>query len=83
VPNFLYAPAARDQLGSGTTRQRADALKNLAFQRERFNTEQLPLYVILQPLPDGSFKELARYEEGKINDIAGFAQFLRQPSPGS
>lgn len=83
VPNELYPPEVRAQLGSGTARQRADAQANLKFQREHFDTEQLPLYVILQPLADGKFRELARYDEGKINDVAAFLDFLRKPLQGT
>ena len=39
-----------------TERQRNDAMEaNLWFQKEAFGTEQLPLYVILEPLPGGRF----------------------------
>jgi thiol:disulfide interchange protein DsbD len=53
---------------------------NREFQQQKFNTLQLPLYVILQPLPDGQQTEVVGvYDEGKINDVARFAQFLKQP----
>jgi thiol:disulfide interchange protein DsbD len=79
VPNRLYGSAERAALGDGTDRQRQDARANLDFQRAKFDTEQLPLYVILEPQSDGTFREIARYAEGKINDVAGFTQFLKQP----
>jgi thiol:disulfide interchange protein len=79
VPRWLYPPAERQRLGSGTGRQRADAGNNLAFQREKFNTEQLPLYVILEPLADGKYREVARYDEGKISSDEAFTRFLQQP----
>lgn len=79
VPNKYYAPQTLATLGSGVARQRADAKVNLAFQREAFGTEQLPLYVILEPLPDGRVVVRGVYSEGKINDEAAFARFLRQP----
>ena len=53
--------------------------ENRALLNDQFGTAQLPFYVILQPLKNGEYKELARYEEGKINDEAGFAQFLKRP----
>jgi thiol:disulfide interchange protein len=81
VPRWLYPPAERQALGSGTGRQRADARKNLDFQRQEFNTEQLPLYVILEPLADGKYREVARYEEGKISSEEAFIRFLQQPLP--
>jgi cytochrome c biogenesis protein CcdA len=78
VPRWLYPPTERQRLGSGTSQQRADAQRNLEFQREKFNTEQLPLYVILEPLPDGGYREVSRYEEGKINSDAAFLRFLQE-----
>jgi hypothetical protein len=44
----------------------------------RFKAQQLPLYVILRP--DGAEgEEVARYWEGKINDVNGFMEFLKKP----
>ena len=60
-----------------------EQLKEYAdFQASQFKDTQLPLYVILRPLPDGKFKEVARYKEGKINDPAAFAAFLRKALGG-
>jgi hypothetical protein len=53
--------------------------ENLKFLHERFHTAQLPYYVILEPLPQGGFREVAHYDEGKINNVAAFADFLRKP----
>lgn len=55
------------------------AAENRELQNKRFGTAQLPLYVILQPIGKGEFREVARYEEGKINDVAAFIQFLEKP----
>ncbi|HLJ95691.1 MAG TPA: hypothetical protein VKU02_21120 [Gemmataceae bacterium] len=52
--------------------------ENRDFLSRRFGTAQLPLYVILKPLGDGRYEELGRYDEGKINKTAAFAEFLRQ-----
>jgi thiol:disulfide interchange protein DsbD len=79
VPRWLYPPAERGQLGGGTGKQRADAQANLDFQRKEFNTETLPLYVVLEPLAGGKFRELARFEEGKIGNVERFLAFLDQP----
>lgn len=79
VPNKYYPPQVLEALGPGVARQRADAKVNLEFQREAFGTEQLPLYVILEPLADGRVAVRGVYSEGKINDEAAFARFLRQP----
>lgn len=76
VPENLYASGVRDK---GRDRQEHDAEVNLAFQRSTFQTEQLPLYVILEPLPDNQIKVAGKYSEGKINDPLVFAQFLKEP----
>jgi thiol:disulfide interchange protein DsbD len=79
VPNKYYPPEDLSRFGSSTTQQTADARANRAFQAEKFNDTRLPLYVILQPQADGGFKEVSRYDEGKINDPEGFVEFLRRP----
>jgi hypothetical protein len=40
----------------------------------RFESAQLPLYVIV----NAEDIELARYDEGKINNVDAFAEFLRK-----
>jgi hypothetical protein len=70
----------RNQLGD---RRETDALANLEFQRATFDDERLPLYVILDPLPDGKINVVGRYDEGKINSESAFAQFLRKPLEGN
>jgi thiol:disulfide interchange protein DsbD len=82
VPPDFYPPEVRDQIGNDGGRLREDAKVNLAFQKKAFDTEQLPLYVILDPTPDGDEKKIGVvgiYAEGKINDAAAFAQFLKEP----
>ncbi len=79
VPNQYYSPSVRGQFANSTKRQRADASVNLWFQREAFGTEQLPLYVILEPGLDGTIEVVSQYAEGKINDEGAFAQFLKEP----
>jgi thiol:disulfide interchange protein DsbD len=79
VPDKYYPASARSRFGNSTARQQEDAAANLWFQREAFGTEQLPLYVILEPLPDRKIKIAAKYAEGKINDEKGFARFLTEP----
>lgn len=51
---------------------------NRKFQFDVFGTEQLPLYVILDPLVTSGVKVVGVYDEGKINDPARFAAFLRE-----
>jgi thiol:disulfide interchange protein len=76
VPDKLYSSDERSSFQGSATKQRADANKNLDFQKLKFNTEQLPLYVVVKPDADG-FIEVARYDEGKINDVSAFVNFLK------
>jgi thiol:disulfide interchange protein DsbD len=64
--------------GTNVAKQQEDAQANLDFQRKEFGTEALPLYVILQPLPTGGFREVGR-REGRIMDPTDFLQFLETP----
>ncbi len=58
--------------------QDADAKINSRFQESRFGTIQLPVYVVLKPVPGSTAVEVvARYDEGKINNEAAFMSFLR------
>jgi thiol:disulfide interchange protein len=82
VPDSYYPPAERVKFRGRTTRQQADARTNLWFQQQAFATEQLPLYVILEPLPDGAIDVVDTYPEGKINNEAAFAEFLGKPLAG-
>jgi hypothetical protein len=52
---------------------------NFGFQNSTFNSTTLPLYVILEPMLDGTIKVVATYEEGLIRNPAEFAEFLRKP----
>ncbi len=78
VPNRFYPLMERVKFGSSTSRQHADALRNLELEREKFGTESLPLYVILEPLPNGKYREVGR-QEGRITDQAEFMKFLYTP----
>lgn len=82
VPDEFYSSQLRAGFGSSTSRQQEDAKTNLWFQKAAFNTEQLPLYVILDAKPDGKVAVLGTYEEGKINNDAEFVQFLKKPLEG-
>ncbi|MCI0682264.1 MAG: hypothetical protein L0Y71_09180 [Gemmataceae bacterium] len=77
VPREYYTASLQSELGKTSARQEADAFTNLRFQRKVFNTEQLPLYALLEPQVDGSIQVLSVYPEGRINNIAAFADFLR------
>jgi thiol:disulfide interchange protein len=56
-----------------------EATANLKFQKAAFGTEQLPLYVIFEPLPGKGVRVVDVYAEGKINDREAFVQFLKKP----
>jgi hypothetical protein len=79
VPDKYYSASLRGKFGNDASRQRQDAAVNLKFQKDAFGTEQLPLYVILQPKSDGTIDVVGQYAEGKINDETSFAQFLKLP----
>ncbi|MCS7015746.1 MAG: hypothetical protein RMJ19_09635 [Gemmatales bacterium] len=49
---------------------------NRDFQWQAFGDAQLPLYVILEPVSERQARLIAVYNEGKINDVAGFLRFL-------
>jgi thiol:disulfide interchange protein DsbD len=80
VPKEFYAPEIRAELSSDDSRSEADAKEvNLPFQRKVFRDEQLPLYVVLEPQADGRILQVGVYDEGRINNEAAFAEFLRDP----
>jgi thiol:disulfide interchange protein DsbD len=60
-------------------RRETEARANLAFQKRKFGTEQLPLYAILDPQSDGTVRVVAVYDEGKINNVENFISFLKGP----
>lgn len=72
VPPQLY-----DQPVSASER-RAEAARNLEMQKSQFQTEQLPYYVIGEVGPDGTFKTVKTYDEGKINKVDDFIAFLSE-----
>jgi hypothetical protein len=59
------------------------AEENRKLLNDKFGTAQLPTYVILKPLGNGEYQEISRYEEGKINNVEAFLEFLRKPLEGS
>lgn len=74
VPHEFYsnAPSLADR--------EAEARLNQVFQSAATRgDESLPLYVILEPMADGSIRVVDIYDEGKINDPAKFTAFLRKP----
>ena len=78
VPNEYYAPEPRAKFGTDLSRQTEDAREvNFIFQRDVFETAQLPLYAILDVQEDGRIVILGTYDEGRIIDEDGFERFLR------
>jgi thiol:disulfide interchange protein DsbD len=73
VPKSFYATAAEDD------QREKDATANGEFQKKSFRAEQLPLYVIIRPTGDGNFETVGVYDEGKINKIDKFLEFLKKP----
>ncbi|HKB05863.1 MAG TPA: cytochrome c biogenesis protein CcdA [Gemmataceae bacterium] len=72
IPEVFY------ETDPGLTRRNADADANLEFEKKAFGEEQLPLYVILKPEPNGKTTVLGIYDEGKINNEPAFIDFLRK-----
>ncbi len=62
--------------------RKLEGAANLDFQKAVFGTEQLPLYAILEPQAGGAVKVVGVYDEGKINDVPRFVEFLRKPLEG-
>jgi len=56
--------------------QKPDAQGAMQLRNERFETSALPLYALVRPTNDG-FEIVGKYEEGLINDVPGFVQFLK------
>lgn len=79
IPDKYFAPALRTRPRTNSLGQDEYALVNNWFQTAAFGSSQLPLYVILEPLPDGKIKVVGIYDEGKINDERAFAEFLERP----
>jgi thiol:disulfide interchange protein DsbD len=70
-------PAVFYDADPGTQRRDLDADANQKFENDAFGTEQLPLYVILKPEPNGKVTVVGVYDEGKINNEPAFVEFLK------
>jgi len=78
LDQFVVVELFTDKIPPSIVQPATTVDENRRLQDERFGDERLPLYVILKP--DGKDgQELARYEEGKINSVDAFAEFLRKP----
>jgi thiol:disulfide interchange protein len=76
IPSRYYA--AEDRAAADSGRRISDAAINSYFEGAIFNTKELPLYAILEPLPDGTIKVLDT-RGGLIRSDADFAEFLQHP----
>jgi thiol:disulfide interchange protein DsbD len=80
VPDIYYPTKVRSKFRGSTDKQQDDGQLNRKFQERAFNSVQLPLYVILRPTAsDGPIDVVGVYSEGKINNVAAFAEFLKKP----
>jgi hypothetical protein len=57
------------------------AEENRTLMHTRFGTAQLPYYAVVAP-EGNDFAIRATYEEGKINNVAEFMDFLRNNAQG-
>ncbi|MFM8272160.1 MAG: protein-disulfide reductase DsbD family protein [Gemmata sp.] len=73
-----WLPAASYSSDPGLAARKAEARLNRDFQTDVFKDIKLPLYAVLVPRADGKVKVIGTYEEGKINDPAKFAAFLKE-----
>jgi len=71
IPAKFYGKAPDDDV------REDHAAINRRFQKAVFKTEQLPLYAVVKPLGDGKFDVVGTYNEGKINHIDKFIEFLK------
>jgi hypothetical protein len=75
----LYTDRVPSHYIKDPKRQEEYAEVNRDFQAEAFGDARLPLYVILQPLPDGDkIQVVDTYREGKINSPDAFADWLKK-----
>jgi thiol:disulfide interchange protein DsbD len=73
VPAAFYPSPVTDD------RRIGEAESNLKFQREVIKDETLPRYVTFEVTKDKVYMR-GIYQEAKINDVAAFAEFLRDSS---
>jgi thiol:disulfide interchange protein DsbD len=73
IPEVLYAT------DPGYTARRREAQANDAFKlhKDVFGTQQLPLYAVLLPRPNGKIQVVGVYPEGAINKPNEFIAFLK------
>jgi hypothetical protein len=75
LDEYVVVQLYTDQIPPKVQKPATSWRENRDLLTKRFGSAQLPLYVILS----ADDQEIARYEEGKINNVDGFADFLRKP----
>jgi hypothetical protein len=78
LDRYVMVELYTDKIPPTVLQPATTADENKKLQDEVYKDDRLPLYVIL----DAKGQEIARYEEGKINNVGGFAEFLRSPLNG-
>ena len=81
LDQYVIVQLYTDRLPAKVKPPATTAEENKELLVNRFESAQLPLYVILRP-DDRDGAEVARYEEGKINSVTAFAEFLKRPLNG-
>ncbi len=69
-------PEAHYKAAPAEEKREQDAEVNQKFQKATFKTEQLPLYAIVKPVEGGQFEVVGVYDEGRINKLDKFVEFL-------
>jgi thiol:disulfide interchange protein DsbD len=72
-------PEAHYKAAPAEEKREQDAEINQKFQKATFKTEQLPLYAIVKPAGAGQFEVVGVYDEGRINKLDKFVEFLKKP----
>ena len=75
LDQYIIVQLYTDKVPPKVQQPATSAAENYDLLLNRFGSAQLPLYVIL----DANDEEIARYEEGKINNVEAFTEFLRKP----
>lgn len=78
LDQYVIVQLYTDKIPTRVRQPATSAEDNKQMQQSRFGSAQLPLYVILKPDGEGG-EEIARYAEGKINNVDAFARFLEEP----
>jgi hypothetical protein len=78
LDQYVIVQLYTDKVPPKVQQPATSATENRALLEERFETFELPHYVILRPDgKDGA--PVDTYHVGKINDVESFAEFLRKP----